>query len=769
GLIDLPPHPQPHHWQQLTHHLTHNITTHDTHNNTHEDQLAIRTHTTHARRMTPAPPPTTPTTPWKPQGTTLITGGTGALGTHIARWLAHNGAKHLILTSRQGPHAPGATQLQQELQALGTHTTITPCDITNPTQTTNLINHITTHHPPLRNIIHTAGTPQTTPLTHLTPTQATHILHAKTTGADLLHQLTQHTPLDTFILFSSGAATWGSGGQSLYAAANAHLDALAQQRHTHHQPATSIAWGVWGGTGMVELAPEGYLEQRGLNPLRPETALAALQQALDDSEVNLTVADLDWERFVPTFTASRPSPLISNIPQAAAAIAATRTNATGGYVPAGQAGSDLVQGRPEDRPAHALELVREHIAEVLGHPSAARIDPHTPFRELGFDSLAAVRLRGRLAETTGLELPTTLVFDHTDPAELADHLAGLVQDKAAGHVGRAPQAEGTLLATFRTAVAQERSAEAMELLASLAGFRPVFTGAEGGTGLPAPVNLASGPARPRLYCCAGTAPTSSPLEYARFAAGLRGGRGLTVLPLPGFDSPAQPLPASLPNLLAAQADALLEDCAGEPFALAGHSAGANIAHALAAHLEARGAGPAAVVLMDVYPPDDPGAMGVWRDDLLRWSLERSPVPLEDHRLTAMAGYHRLLLGNRLTALRAPVLLVRAGEPLREWPEGGDRGDWRSAVPFARTVADVPGNHFTMLTEHAEHTASVVHDWLSTISRAEPADPTEPAELTQSSRPSQPTEPVELTQPNQPSQTTEFTEFTKSTKSAGGER
>ncbi|MEU9126443.1 thioesterase domain-containing protein, partial [Streptomyces sp. NPDC048506] len=504
--------------------------------------------------------------------------------------------------------------------------------------------------------------------------------------------------------------------QSVYAAANAHLDALAERRRAQGRPATSVAWGVWGGTGMVEIAPEGYLARHGLTPLRPETALVALRQAIDSGDATVTVADIDWEQFVTGFTAFRPSPLISDIPAARTALAAPR--------PAGDTATapDLVRARPADRPRLALELVLRHIAAFLGHTEDGRVDRRTPFRDLGFDSLAAVRLRRQLAEDTGLDLPSTLVFDHEDPTALADHLAALVDAGATGRDEGAAPAESGLFAGFRAAVEQGRSAEAVELMASLATFRPAFTREHPGSARPAPVLLATGPAtHPTLYCCAGTAATSGPGEYAPFADGLRERRETVVLPLPGFGGPAEPLPASLDALLDVQADALLEHAAGKPFALAGHSAGANIAHALAARLEERGAGPTAVVLMDVYRPQDPGAMGVWRDDLLRWALDRSTVPLEDHRLTAMAGYHRLLLTTRLTALRAPVLLVRASEPLREWPADGGRGDWRSEVPFARTVADVPGNHFTMLTAHARHTASVVHDWLGAAPH--PTEPT----------------------------------------------
>nr|WP_234365959.1 type I polyketide synthase [Streptomyces albireticuli] len=705
GLVDLPAEPAERDWKRLAGVLS---------GGSGEDQVAIRPSGAYGRRLLPAAPPAGGT-PWRPRGSVLVTGGTGGIGGHVARWLARNGAEHLVLAGRRGAEAPGAAALEGELNALGAKVTFAVCDVADRSSVVGLLGRIGESGVGLRAVFHAAGVPQVTPLGEVTPEEAADVLAAKAVGADLLDELTADADLDAFVLFSSGAAVWGSGGQSVYAAANAHLDALAQRRRAQGRPATSVAWGVWGGTGMAELAPDGYLDRHGLTPLPPETALTALQQALDDADTTLTVAGLDWARFAPGFTAFRPSPLISDIPQARTAAPAAPDD--------GRPAPGLAEARPEDRPRLALELVRTHIAAVLGHKGTERIDARTPFRDLGFDSLAAVRLRTRLTEATGLDLPAGLVFDHADPAALAAHLTAL----AAGGPAAPPahtQPEGTLLTTFRTAVAQGRSAEAVDLMASLAGFRPAFTHDDPRPGALAPVVLATGPARTALYCCTGTAATSGPAEYTRFATALGGARDVAALPLPGFGDPAEPLPATLDALLTAQADALLEHAAGAPFALAGHSAGANIAHALADRLEARGTGPTAVVLMDVYRPEDPGAMGVWRDDLLRWALERSPVPLAEHRLTAMAAYHRLLLGTRLTPLRAPVLLVRAGEPMRPWPEDGGHGDWRSDVPFARTVLDVPGNHFTMLTEHAARTASAVHDWLGSPRPGEPT-PTPP--------------------------------------------
>ncbi|ANB09080.1 hypothetical protein SAM40697_5123 [Streptomyces ambofaciens] len=647
---------------------------------------------------------------WRARGCVVVTGGLGGVGGHVARWLARSGAEHVVLAGRRGGGVVGAVELERELVGLGAKVTFVSCDVGDRASVVGLLGVVEGLGVPLRGVFHAAGVAQVSGLGEVSLAEAGGVLGGKAVGAELLDELTAGVELDAFVLFSSGAGVWGSGGQSVYAAANAHLDALAERRRAQGRPATSVAWGPWDGDGMGEMAPEGYFARHGVAPLHPETALTALHQAIDGGEATVTVADIDWERFAPGFTAFRPSPLIAGIPAARTAPAAGRPAEDTPTAPG------LLRARPEDRPRLALDLVLRHVAAVLGHSEDARVDARAPFRDLGFDSLAAVRLRRRLAEDTGLDLPGTLVFDHEDPTALAHHLAGLADAGATGPQEGTARAESGLFASFRAAVEQRRSSEVVELMADLAAFRPAYSRQHPGSARPAPVALATGPAtRPTLYCCAGTAVGSGPAEYVPFAEGLRGVRETVALPLSGFGDPAEPMPASLDALIEVQADVLLEHTAGKPFALAGHSAGANIAHALAARLEERGSGPAAVVLMDVYRPEDPGAMGEWRDDLLSWALERSTVPLEDHRLTAMAGYQRLVLGTRLTALEAPVLLARASEPLCAWPPaGGARGDWRSQVPFARTVADVPGNHFTMLTEHARHTASLVHEWLDSL-------------------------------------------------------
>ncbi|MGV9362791.1 type I polyketide synthase [Amycolatopsis sp. NPDC003731] len=381
-----------------------------------EDQLAIRPSGLLARRLVRAPV-TPPAQRWKPRGTVLITGGTGALGGHVARRLAADGAEHLVLTSRRGPDAPGAADLEAELSALGTRVTIAACDVADRDALAALLAGL---DEPVRAVFHAAGLPQATPVIDTTAAEFAAVTEGKVAGARHLDELLGDD-LDAFVLFSSNAGVWGSGGQGAYGAGNAYLDALAEQRRARGAAATSVAWGFWGGGGMAgDVELEDQLRRRGLREMAPEAAVEALCQALDAEEVFLAVADVDWARFAPGFTLSRRRPLIEDIPEVQA-LPAEEPEATRPALAHRIAGL----GEPEARRL-LLDLVRGQATSVLGHDSPAAVPAGRAFRELGFDSLTAVEVRNRINAATGLTLPATLVFDHPNPAALAGELHRLL-------------------------------------------------------------------------------------------------------------------------------------------------------------------------------------------------------------------------------------------------------------------------------------------------------------------------------------------------------
>jgi acyl transferase domain-containing protein/acyl carrier protein len=392
-----------------------------------EDQLAIRPNGVFARRMVRSPlgdaalfadAPAGTDRSWKPTGTTLITGGTGDLGAQVARMLASAGAEHLLLTSRRGEAAEGAAELAAELRSLGALVTVAACDVADRDALAGLLDAIPDAHP-LTAVVHAAGIAQRLAgLDELTLEEFAEVGRAKVVGALNLDALLQDRELDAFVLFSSGSAVWGSAGQTAYAGANAVLDALAHERRGRGRAASAIAWGSWDG-GMVGAELAVALRRMGAPPMEPRLSLAALRQVLESGESHLVVADLDWQRFAPAYTFARPRPLLDALPEVREALEGGGGPAVAATADPGLAGRLAGMSAAEQTRA-VLDLVRTHVAALLGYDEPGAVPATRNFNDLGFDSVAAVDLRSRLTAATGRTLPASMVFDYATPTALAE-------------------------------------------------------------------------------------------------------------------------------------------------------------------------------------------------------------------------------------------------------------------------------------------------------------------------------------------------------------
>ncbi|MFJ2203098.1 SDR family NAD(P)-dependent oxidoreductase [Streptomyces violaceusniger] len=361
-----------------------------------------------------------------PEGTVLITGGTGTLGAATARHLvAQHGVRRLLLISRRGLDAPGAAELAAELTGLGARVSIAACDAADRAALAKLLETVPDHHP-LTAVVHAAGLLRDATVEALTPDQLDEVLWAKADAAWNLHELTRDAGLSVFVLFSAAAGLLGAAGQGNYAAANAFLDALAAHRHAQGLPATSLAWGYWaqatGMTGGMTDADRARLARAGMMGLETEQGLALLDIALDSGLPALAPIRLDLATLRREAHADDLPPLFRSLVRGAAPQAATGAAGPGGAAPA-EAFATLSE---EDRQQALLKLVRNATATVLGHDTADAIHPAQNFRELGFDSLTAVELRNRLGTATGLRLPATLVFDHPTPSAVVRLLRELL-------------------------------------------------------------------------------------------------------------------------------------------------------------------------------------------------------------------------------------------------------------------------------------------------------------------------------------------------------
>ncbi|WP_424236022.1 SDR family NAD(P)-dependent oxidoreductase [Actinophytocola sp.] len=380
-----------------------------------EDQLCLRQAGVFARRMVRFTAPTSAARPWRPHGTVLVTGGTGALGTRIARWLALRGAEHLMLVSRRGRDADAVAAIEAELADHGVAVTVAACDVSDRDQVAALLASIPERYP-LTAVIHTAAVLGDGVLERAHPDQWAAALGAKVGGAVALHDLTARYPLEQFILFSSIVGVLGNPGAAAYAAANAVLDGLADYRRSRGQAALSIAWGPWAGAGLA-IGATG-LSQLGLVPMDPHTAIGALDAAVDRADPCIVVADIDWPNFRTAFTADVPSPLLQHIPEAQPAPGRAPTTEK----PVMDLAAELRRTPEPQQLRLLLNIVRGQAAEVLRHASPEAVRPDRTFTEIGFDSLTAVQIRNRLNRATSLTLPSSVLFDHPTPVALARHL-----------------------------------------------------------------------------------------------------------------------------------------------------------------------------------------------------------------------------------------------------------------------------------------------------------------------------------------------------------
>ncbi|GAB1814540.1 type I polyketide synthase [Mycobacterium sp. MUNTM1] len=374
-------------------------------------------------------------------GTVLITGGTGMAGATLARHLvAHHGVENLVLLSRRGPEAPGAAELIAELHTAGARARAVACDAADRAALARVIDDIAARRP-LSGVIHATGVLDDAVVTSLTPERVDAVLRAKVDAAWNLHELTRDLNLSAFVMFSSMAGLVGSSGQGNYGAANSFLDGLAAHRRAHGLPAISLAWGLWDQasamTGGLDAADLARLGRDGILALSSDEAMELFDTALIVDEPFLAPARIDLGALrahavavPPMFTDLVNAPTRRRVDDSLAAAKSKSALA------------HRLDGLSEaEQHAVLLDLVRSHIATVLGNTTAEAIDPDKAFQELGFDSLTAVEMRNRLKTATGLALSPTLIFDYPTPNGLAGYirtqLAGVPQEIKHAPVARA--------------------------------------------------------------------------------------------------------------------------------------------------------------------------------------------------------------------------------------------------------------------------------------------------------------------------------------------
>jgi NADPH:quinone reductase-like Zn-dependent oxidoreductase/acyl carrier protein len=375
----------------------------------------------------------------RPEGTVLVTGGTGALGGLVARHLVReHGVRHLLLASRHGPAAVGAHVLQQELEAAGAHVVIAACDVSDRSAVEALLAAIPSAHS-LTAVVHAAGVLDDGVLAALTSQRLDSVLRAKADAAWHLHELTQAQDLTAFIIFSSVAGVFGAPGQANYAAASSFLDALAHHRRSRGMHALALDWGLWvqetGLTAHLDNAARKRMARGGVRAITTDEGLALFDAALRLPHSALIAARFDL--LSPGGATQARHPMLGGITRVRASWRAASAPGTATLK------QRLLSLSPSDAEPAVLELVQAEAAVVLGHASPGAIDANQSLESLGLDSLMAVELRSRLSRVAEIAFPMQSIKERSTVADLARTILEkmLIQMTAPGSGSREVLAE----------------------------------------------------------------------------------------------------------------------------------------------------------------------------------------------------------------------------------------------------------------------------------------------------------------------------------------
>jgi acyl transferase domain-containing protein len=366
-----------------------------------EDCVCLRDDRRYVSRLAAYRPAELPPMKLSRDGAYLITGGLGALGLQVARFLADRGAGCVVLMGRGAP-SDQTQDVLRRLEERGCRVLVIQGDVTNETDVAAVEDAVAANSSTLRGIVHAAGVNDQSSIVELKDQDLIDTLAPKIVGALNLHRLTKDSQLDFFICFSSISAVWGSARQAHYAAANAFLDGIAEYRRGHGLTALAINWGPWNGSGMSMLDGGHRVTEGGLRLLRPDQALLKLGQLMASRESQIAVADVDWTRLKDLYQVHGRQPLFDNV---------GGPTGTGVSVEQTALVAELRVIAPGERFERLARAVEATIADVLRLDANHTVDRQLGFFDMGVDSLMAIQIKDRVQQLLGRELPASLCFD----------------------------------------------------------------------------------------------------------------------------------------------------------------------------------------------------------------------------------------------------------------------------------------------------------------------------------------------------------------------
>ncbi|MDZ8138071.1 MAG: SDR family NAD(P)-dependent oxidoreductase [Nostoc sp. DedQUE04] len=373
------------------------------HASSSESRLALRQGNRYGARLVSATIPTAQKQQLvSKEGTYLITGGLGKLGLLMAEWLSEMGAKHLVLCSRNVKSQPEAIA---SLTKNGTQITIISADITSAADMEQLFSRFGTDLPSLRGVIHAAAVLDDGLLSNQNWQRYQNVMRPKVEGTLLLDRYTRNLSLDFFVAFSSAAVILGSPGQSSYAAANAFMDALMQQRQSLGLPSISINWGAWDTGNEID---KQRFANWGIQSMSSDTALKYLSQLILANVSQGAIIDIDWSTFYQAFQINQPF--------FAEAIAIKENSKEAKLL------KQLKSVAVDERTTTLAQGIEQVLREVTGLAPSTVIPQKTSFLELGLNSLMVLEFKNRLEINLACTLPSSVIFDYPNILTLTNYI-----------------------------------------------------------------------------------------------------------------------------------------------------------------------------------------------------------------------------------------------------------------------------------------------------------------------------------------------------------
>ncbi|GAA2816892.1 type I polyketide synthase [Crossiella cryophila] len=412
-----------------------------------------------------------------------------------------------------------------------------------------------------------------------------------------------------------------------------------------------------------------------------------------------------------------------------------RMTADGQALPAGGATSPAARlwALPtEERETELVDIIRSHVAVVLNHPGTEDVPLEDTFRDQGLESLSAMQLRNRVTSATGIEFSLGDILNYPtvlDLAELAvEKLAEMAEEdtlstpvSVPGNAPEPSQESDSLAAVYIGAIESGKLNAALRLARAVSETRDTFT-QDDPRDLAELIKVGDGGEGPLII---GLTPPIFPnldLPYTYLHSALRPASEVWSLWAPGFTGD-NPLPADRPALFRMLAKPVLAQFPDRPFMLAGYSSGGYLAHGLLEHLEAEGVPVSALLLIDTYLPDAEVAQTENQSEFMQEQIRRrdlmaASVGRDDRTATttgqigAMGGYNRMFGDWHPQPIKAPILHLTASEAV-----GGisaNPTDRQFPLDLVHRKESIPGDHFTMLSRHADVVSERLHAWLPEV-------------------------------------------------------